>query len=546
MKNIYCLFPVIFLAGLFYFAEAKGQFIIGDTVSSQITYDNFPDTMLPFIWRGTAKYDVDLDFDGIGDVRFKRSHSNSPAFEQNYFTVQSLDSVQFVCQPGTTNADSLPPGTVIDGSLNWHLTASEVLLYFWRWQMPPPNNTSGGVCHDTSLYIGVRKISGSDTLYSWIFFDNLNSFKIRSCAMYKVFSFPPVHFTANIDAVNHIRFGWKPPVRYHIARYDNGRQHNAWILTYPFIIAARFSPNRLGAYKNKYLSCVGFYGADASYTVKVWKGENAANLVISQPVTEVVWYQWHEEWLDSAIYIDGNEELWIGVEAPEGFNDPAWFDDAPAVTGYGDKIYRNGAWSDNGGHNWCLYGVFHDAGYGAPYKDNLLNRKTRETDIETSSVKRSANSEFDSFEKELLGYNIYGKKNNNDYQKLNTVPITDTIFGWDIAETGSWSFYVTAVHPEDESKPSNRTHMDIAVWIPEPGYLPEVQISPNPAGEVIAVETSCIIREITFYNLDGGEIKKITFFGNSVSIPVSGMKKGVYQVQIATVKGVVYKKVVIM
>jgi len=373
MKSISFLFTVIFLSGVIYFSEAKGQFIVGDTLSSSITYLDFPDTILPFVWRNTSRFEVDIDFDGVKDVSFKRSHMSSPAFESNYFTVQSLNSVQFVCQPGTINADSLPPGTLINGSLSWNLTAAEVLLYFWHWQIyPPPNNTTGGICHDTSLYIAARKISGNDTIYSWFFFDNLNTFKIRSCAISKIYSFPPTYVTVNVGAPNQLRFSWKPPVQYPKSRFNH------------------FSP------------CGG---------------------------------------------------LW--------------------------------------------------------------------------------------------GYNIYGKQPYNAYQKLNTDYINDTVFDWEVPESGHWIFHATTVYQGVESDPSNYCYIYVIVSVPEPENLPEVILFPNPADTEITIEAPEKIVEIVVYRLDGGEVSKIPCFGNSVSIPVAGMGKGIFQVRITTGEGVICKKLVV-
>lgn len=354
--------------------EVKGQFIVGDTLSNNITYLNFPDTILPFVWRSTSIFEVDIDFDGLMDVRFKRSHMSSPAFESNYFTVQSLNSVQFVCQPGNINADSLPPGTLIDESLNWHLTATEALLYFWHWQVyPPPNTTTGGICHDTSLYIGTRKISGNDTIYCWFFFDNLNTFKIRSCAISKIYSFPPTYVSVSVGAPNQLHFSWKPPLQYPKTRFD------------------RFSP-------------------------------------------------------------DGG--LW--------------------------------------------------------------------------------------------GYNIYGKQPYTAYQKLNTDYINDTVFDWEVPDSGHWIFHATTVYQGVESDPSNYCFIYVIVSAPEPGNLPEVKLFPNPADEEITIEAPGIIREIAIYRLDGSVVNKTSCSGNTIRIPVSDMAKGIYLVHLSTAKELFYRKLVII
>jgi hypothetical protein len=172
-------------------------FLAGDTLNPAITYVDIPDTILPLVVKGQFNFDIDVDFDGVNDIRFHRKHHSSPHYNSETFSVISLDNVQFVVVPGTSLADTLIPGIFIDNyTLNWSNTfGSAVFYYYYNSWIPPPYgqpSSSYGICTQPDTYIGFRKINEADTLYGWFNLDLLYPYKIKSYAVNQRFgSVPP-------------------------------------------------------------------------------------------------------------------------------------------------------------------------------------------------------------------------------------------------------------------------------------------------------------------------------------------------------------------
>lgn len=132
----------------------------------------------------------------------------------------------------------------------------------------------------------------------------------------------------------------------------------------PFIAAVRFEPSDL---KNQIsegaeLTHVKAYFANnAEVVVRIFKGENAEELIHSQPVS-IPEEDWYEIELTSAIPIDMDDELWIGIEFIEGQygSYPIGLDDGPnAPDKKGSMLYENGVWTGMSltNKNWNIYGI---------------------------------------------------------------------------------------------------------------------------------------------------------------------------------------------
>ena len=206
--NFYSFFLFVILLCIFTNATSQ-SFITGDTLSSNITYVNIKDTILPLVVKGHFEFDIDIDADNIKDIGFYRKHDSSPMFSLVSFSVLSLSTIQFVCLPNSSNADTLSKGAIIDKNLNWNDNYNGACLFYsFNSIAPPPwgpGNSSHGICWNTDNYIGFRKINSADTLYGWFFFDLTGTFKIRSYAINKNLS--PV---SNIDSVINNSFNLYP------------------------------------------------------------------------------------------------------------------------------------------------------------------------------------------------------------------------------------------------------------------------------------------------------------------------------------------------
>jgi hypothetical protein len=184
------LFKVLIILNFSYSSINAQTFNVGDTLNPTITYVDIHDTILPFVVKGSFNFDIDVDFDNIKDIRFHRDHMSSPSFSSETFSVLSLDSVQFVVRPGSSDSDTLSYGTVIENSLNWNNNYNGACFYYYFSGMIPPPwgppSSSHGICINPNTYIGFRKINQSDTLYGWFYLDLLSPYKVRSYAINKI------------------------------------------------------------------------------------------------------------------------------------------------------------------------------------------------------------------------------------------------------------------------------------------------------------------------------------------------------------------------
>jgi hypothetical protein len=196
--------------------------------------------------------------------------------------------------------------------------------------------------------------------------------------------------------------------------------------------AAKWDPTHLSAYDGWYITGMRFYmtGSSANLTMKVWTGPGAT-LQYSEAVSSFSVNQWTEVSLATPYQIDASMELWAGLEvAQTSGGSPMGMDAGPAIAGYGDKIYYQGAWYDN-----SVWGGF----------DNNWNIQI----MVSSTTKASTVAD-------LLGYNVY-----RDGQQLNTSTVVIPSFVDMNLNNGLYDYYVTALYNEGESDSSN--HVEVLI-----------------------------------------------------------------------------------
>jgi hypothetical protein len=96
-----------------------------------------------------------------------------------------------------------------------------------------------------------------------------------------------------------------------------------------------------------YLSEIEFYAYEATceYSVRVWTGANAANLIVDEVVVAPTTGEWNSFTLPTPIQIDMTQELWFGLRCNTQGTHPAPIDAGPAVGGYGDMIKSGNSWA---------------------------------------------------------------------------------------------------------------------------------------------------------------------------------------------------------
>jgi hypothetical protein len=140
------------------------------------------------------------------------------------------------------------------------------------------------------------------------------------------------------------------------------------------IIAARFGKDDLKRYLGTKLTRVVFAvhstvtTANTAYTVRIFAGTingEPERLIYSQPVTAFVGGTWVQVNLATHIDINVYEELWIAIEIGAIGTPPdiyrAVVDPGPAVSGKGNVVFRNNAWTTlsaigGGDFNWAILG----------------------------------------------------------------------------------------------------------------------------------------------------------------------------------------------
>lgn len=165
--------------------------IVGDSVSPGITYVDIPDTSLPFIAKNYTSVDIDIDMDGIKDIRFFRSHDSSPGYSCLEYSVHSLNTIQFVVlDSATADIDSLSPGTILDSYAYWNNHFGGGFFYYYFVSIPPPPFGDPpyyhGICTRADTYIGFRKIYYEDTLYGWFNLDLIDPYILKRFAVDKL------------------------------------------------------------------------------------------------------------------------------------------------------------------------------------------------------------------------------------------------------------------------------------------------------------------------------------------------------------------------
>ncbi|MDP3445805.1 MAG: choice-of-anchor D domain-containing protein, partial [Ignavibacteria bacterium] len=163
---------------------------------------------------------------------------------------------------------------------------------------------------------------------------------------------PPQSIETTVNNVD-IQIEWTAPIDGILSEltWSGNISSSAIGLTYggTYAIAARWESSMISQYDGAQILQFSFfpYSQNSTYTFKVWKGPNASILVYSQPINEFTSEQWNLITLNNPVVVDGNSELWIGVEISQPENEfPVGIDEGPAIVGFGDLINFQGMWEN--------------------------------------------------------------------------------------------------------------------------------------------------------------------------------------------------------
>lgn len=277
-----------------------------------------------------------------------------------------------------------------------------------------------------------------------------------------------------------------------------------------FYGAARFAPYDLALYDGLYLTKIRIYPVNngGSYTLMVWTGPNASQLVTSQPVTSYVHDRWNEYTLNTPVQIDADEELWIGFMLVQGTTLVAGIDVGPSNINGGDMISNDGTTWYSLAVEYSIDGNWNLGGY--------LSENPAEPAVKNS----------DSFTE----YQIF---RNNEL----IATTTDTSYLDDFSGVDWPCYLVKAKYTDCESIYSNMACLQGAVnpctVDVDDVLLNSFRLYPNPSSSRITVEAKAEAREITIYDITGRSIiRQSADPSGKTSIDIGKLNEGIYLIQI--------------
>jgi hypothetical protein len=291
-----------------------------------------------------------------------------------------------------------------------------------------------------------------------------------------------------------------------------------------FDVAARWTPVQLYVYEGATVEQVAFFPAEATaeYRIRIWTGAGAANMIVDQLVENPLIGHWNDILLNSPVIIDVTQELWVGYHVNTQTGYPAGVDNGPAIDGYGNMMNFGGwqtlleinpeldfnwnikAYLNRGNINMVTKYAVYRSNDGAPYFFRAFSEVERYLD-----------------ESDLCEF-------------------SDVI-----------CFYVTAIYSSDtdscESNPSNHS-CELCPGFIENKLTSKIKIYPNPASDVLFIESKEKIESLTIFDSRGITIEQWNnrtmeqWNGERVEIPVGDLLPGLYLVKVETGGGVLEGK----
>ncbi len=279
-----------------------------------------------------------------------------------------------------------------------------------------------------------------------------------------------------------------------------------------FEVAARWDHEQLEYLGGLTISEIAFFPAEgaASYSVRIWSGEGPDTLIIDQPVNSPVIGQWNYISLINPVIIDITKDLWVGYHVNTLAGYPAGVDDGPAIDGYGNMMYFEGAWqtlleiNPELNFNWNI--ACHIVPGPPPPDPDWV-------------------------------YNIYRQTDDGEFEFLATTP------AWHYQDTSIileefYCYAVTAVWTENEDTCESSFQETACEYLMlgtgEPEHDRTLKIYPNPANDWLNIESDEEIREVRLYNLLGEEVLKLEIGNLGCQIDVSRLEGGIYFVKVVT------------
>jgi len=364
-------------------------------------------------------------------------------------------------------------------------------------------------------------------IVSW-FIDNIHVY--RECE-------GPINLTAECDTnLNAIVLHWDMPWSNNTdewIHWDDGINYSAvgMGIPVPFDLAARWEPAQLTEFDSSSITQIAFFPNEESstYRVRVWIGEQAENLVVDQEVISPVIGEWNTITLETSVPVDITQELWVGYQndGPNGYQ--MGVDDGPAIDGYGNMVNYGNGWE-------TLLWINPDLDYNWNIAAHLVTETGESIMLKNGS-------------RDLMGFNVYRSIDGGPYELI------DFLTGNTYQDEGEpiigtlYCFMVTAVYESEtdqcESGFSNEACVVCVTYISEEESRSKVNIYPNPASDVLFIESEEEIKSVSIFDSQGDKVIRWNGDKGKLEVGLNGLAPGLYLVRVETGSGVVGRKVVV-
>jgi hypothetical protein len=287
-----------------------------------------------------------------------------------------------------------------------------------------------------------------------------------------------------------------------------------------FDVAARWLPAQLAPYDGMMLTKIAFFPAESTtnYRARVWIGDEGDSLVVDEPVISPVINQWNYYTLVNPIVLDASKALWVGYNVATPYGYPAGVDDGPAIDGYGNWMFWDSTWQ-----------TLLEINPGLDYNWNIICYVFRSSyDDAYCNIYRDTNSE---------GFQFYDHANVWTYIDSNIVP------------EDHYCYQVTTVYVRNGDScesPANLTVCEeLNIGVEENEQKKSVSIYPNPAHNLLNIESGEIINEIRLYDLLGVQILSAHPKQSGYQLNLQHLPSGIYFITVKIKSEIIKEKIII-
>jgi len=296
--------------------------------------------------------------------------------------------------------------------------------------------------------------------------------------------YAPSNLTADIDE-NDVTLTWGAPIDLAEGSWltKGAEDNNDGIGTgdaADIRVAHRYTQEELVAYQGLFINTIKMFPreAAATYTLKVWGGDDGLTELYSQAIDDFLVEAWNEYDLAASVAIPTEGDLYVGYFVSTTTGYPCGSDAGPHVDG-GDMIMfsSEAAWGElhvlaaSLDYNWNIQAFVSDQS-GTRIANNstpMISKSSKNVtsiELKAGDLSPVVTSNTRVITRDLTGYNVY-----RDGVEIASVGSDVLTYSDEDLENGDYDYHVTAIYNEEgESISSNVVSVVISV-IPENDLL---------------------------------------------------------------------------